>query len=307
MATTLIMRAKAFVRQVQTFLRWAVQDLPQAPGFAIYARRMDRMNGKGFVKTRAAEAAGAVPPHYENFYPRAIPKTIWIYWAQGEEDAPHVVQRCLESWRARNPGWELRVLDEESANALIDLSDVPEGLPRRFRANMLRLRLLKNFGGVWTDATTFCHRPFEDWLPMQAASGFFSFSDPGADRWLGNWFIASEQDGDLITVWEAAYTAYLTRQTRTPKTYFMLTYSFQWAVLRNPELKAAWARVARLPSTPTFFLMSAIRGHMPMEEVKKAVALGLPISKLSWKVDVSPEDIDIILADMAGPGSDLRA
>jgi len=109
---------------------------------------------------------------------RSIPKTIWIYWAQGEAEAPHVVQRCLESWYTRNPGWELRVLDEESANALIDLSDVPEGLPRRFKADVLRLRLLKEFGGVWTDATTFCHRPFEDWLPMQAASGFFAFSDP---------------------------------------------------------------------------------------------------------------------------------
>ncbi len=297
---------KTRLRAVQKFGRWLVEDFPKSPGLEIYARYQDKRNQRGFAQVKAAESAGYAP-HFEPFYPRPIPKIIWIYWAQGEEGAPHVVRRCLESWRARNPGWELRVLDAEAADALIDLSDVPDGLPRRFRANMLRLRLLKKFGGVWTDATTFCHRPFDDWLPMQAAQGFFSLSDPGADRWLANWFIASEPEGALITAWEEAYSAYLTRQTRQPEKYFMLTYTFQWAVLRDQALRAHWARVARLPSTPTFFLMSALQGHMPMEQVRRAVATGLPVSKLSWKVDISPEDIDVILAEMAGPGSDLRA
>ena len=284
---------KRALRDMQRFGRWLWRDVPKHPSLEFYARGQDQLNRAEFARIRAGEAEGRAV-HLEPFHPaREIPKIIWIYWAQGEADAPHVVKRCLESWRRCNPDWDLRVLDQDSADALVDLSDVPEGLPRRFRANMLRLRLLKAHGGVWTDATTFCHRPFDAWLPLQAASsGFFVFGDPGPDRWFANWFIASEANGTLISAWEASYTRYLTRCDRQPEKYFMLTYAFQWCVRRDPALMAAWQRVARLPSSPTFLLMSALKGQVPMDDMQKVVSLGLPISKLSWKSDIPPADID---------------
>jgi O-antigen/teichoic acid export membrane protein len=277
-------------------LRWLTTDFPKAPGFAIYARHLGEQNKRTFRQVRTAVERNAAPSWYEEgHYGKQIPKIIWLYWAQGEYDAPFVVRRCFESWRSLNPGWEVRVLDEETANTLVDLSDVSAGLPRRFRANVLRLRLLKKKGGVWTDATTLCHRPLDDWLPLAAASGFFAFSNPGIGRWIDNWFIASEPDGALISAWEPAYSTYLMQKTEEPDYYFMQIYCFQWAVKQARNLQQSWAQVVRIPAQPTFLLMSALRGQVPVQEVKNALASGLPLSKLSWKVDVSPEDVALWL------------
>ncbi len=51
-----------------------------------------------------------------------VPRTIWILWLQGRENAPELVKRCLRSWEYHNPGWTIRVLDAETLPAYIDLS-----------------------------------------------------------------------------------------------------------------------------------------------------------------------------------------
>jgi mannosyltransferase OCH1-like enzyme len=49
-------------------------------------------------------------------------------------------------------------------------------------AALARLCLLRTHGGVWVDATVFCRRPLDEWLPEHAASGFFAFANP---VWIG--------------------------------------------------------------------------------------------------------------------------
>ena len=79
----------------------------------------------------------------------------------------------------------------------------------------------------------------------------------------------------------------------------MLTYTFQHAVRRDPALQAMWDRVARLPSTPAFLAMEAIKGQLPLEVAQKAVACGVPVSKLSWKGKRDPSEIDGILSSLS--------
>ena len=59
------------------------------------------------------------------------------------------------------------------------------------RANVLRMELLARHGGVWVDATCFCVRPLDEWLPAQMSSGFFAFARPARSRLLANWFLAA--------------------------------------------------------------------------------------------------------------------
>ena len=35
-----------------------------------------------------------------------FPKTLWMLWLQGRENAPEV-QRCLRSWEHHNQGWTI--------------------------------------------------------------------------------------------------------------------------------------------------------------------------------------------------------
>lgn len=277
------------------FGRWLWEDWSRNPRFAQYSRRQNHMN-QSFTNDRR-------DPHQDReeqlLQARIIPKIIWIYWAQGEADAPHLVCRCMESWRSQNPAWDVRILDADAAGELVDLSDVPEFLPRRFRANVLRLRLLAKFGGVWTDATTYCHRPLDDWLPLPAVSGFFVFSDPGPDRWFDNWFIAAAPEHPLAVGWEAAYTDYITGVKRQPNAYFMMIYALQWHILNDPAARTAWAHCGRLPAEPTFYLGMGLSGQIPLSAAREQVALGLPLSKLTWKVDIDSAQIDAVLDELS--------
>ena len=48
-------------------------------------------------------------------------------------------------------------------------------IPPAAESDILRLYLLKKYGGVWVDATNLCRRPLDAWLPSAACEGFFAF------------------------------------------------------------------------------------------------------------------------------------
>jgi len=279
------------VRQGLGTALWALRDLPGAPTFEIFARRLDRMNRAHVAEIRSRGGEPMTPRA-----PDTIPKIVWIYWAQGLDEAPPVVQRCIASWRAANPDWDLQVLDRDAAGALVDLSDLPAALPRRHEADFLRLRLLERFGGIWADATVFCHRPLQDWLPLLAGSGFFVFRDPGPDRWLSTWFIAAAPGHPLIAAWVRQYGEYLIARRRPPGPYFMVMYAFQFAVSRSPELMREWRCCSGLWAVPSFRLMAALDGQVGAEEAAvESLRRGLPVSKLNWKKPFDQVRFDTIL------------
>jgi hypothetical protein len=136
-----------------------------------------------------------------NSDPARLPRNLWMYWHQGLEAAPFVVRRCIESWIALNPGWNVVVLDSGSVGDYIEVELSPkkrEKLSVNHLSNLIRLALLDKYGGVWTDATTFCVRPLDEWIDALVPSGFFVFSNPGEDRLISNWFIAAKAGNPIL-------------------------------------------------------------------------------------------------------------
>jgi len=130
-----------------------------------------------------------------------IPKIIWILWLQGFEDAPDVVKRCLASWKKHNPTWKINLLDETNIKQFIDVHAIIgrnyKEISKQALSDVIRINLLSKFGGVWTDATCFCCKPLDEWLGSYIAPGFFAFRDPGNDRPISSWFLASGADSKL--------------------------------------------------------------------------------------------------------------
>lgn len=273
---------------------WSVLDLPKQPGLEIYSL-LPASRTRGVFKEVRREAAIGSDVRLQPFYPKSIPKIVWMFWAQGEEAAPFVVRRCIDSWRSCNPDWEVRVLDEND-EAFQKLPPLPDGLPYRCRADLFRLALLKEHGGVWIDATVFCHRPLDAWLPLHASSGFFVFGRTLPNRWLDTWFIASEPGGKLIGAWHDVYARYITRAKFGGDVYFMVMYAFEWAVRRDKAAREAWRRCATLPAQPTFVLLSVLKGQTEMSVMADLIGKGLPLSKLSWKAGLSEQKFDEVIA-----------
>lgn len=275
----------ARLRRARVYARWLWHEVPRNPGYELYARREGTRNYSAFMAARNA-GPDTIQARMAPFGASAIPRIIWIYWRQSEAQAPFLVQRCIESWRQRNPGWDVRVLDEELAKTHVDLADIPQVLPTRFFANLLRIRLLTRYGGVWTDATVYCHRPLDDWAPLASITGFFAFRYPSPGSWFDTWFLIAERDHLLLREWEAAYTRYIRQLTHKPDMYFVFSYVFQWQLKRNPEAMAAWLRAGSLPAQPAFFMMEVLKDRLDVARLHAVLAQGFPVSKLNWRAEI---------------------
>lgn len=282
---------KAFIHRFIRSIKWSLLFFPKNPRLELYIRRMDKIN-RAFYARVLADKEKSVDTYLEKYKHQPLPKFIWTYWAQGADSAPYVVMKCFESWRDQNENWKFNVLDETNIAQFVDMSDLPRWLPFRYRANILRLRLLKQYGGVWVDSTTFCHRPLDEWLQLMCSTGFFVFSNPSEDRFVENWFIASTKGHLLVDSWEREYARYIRRLPYPHEAYFVAFYTFQWAILNDKVLGEAYRRCAALPAAQTFFLMSYFDGRTDFCDVKALVDAGLPVSKLNWRLKMSDQEID---------------
>lgn len=140
-----------------------------------------------------------------------IPRKLWLYWHQGWDAAPDVVRRCAATWRERNPTWRIHMLDAGSVAEKVEIPRVVERLqpPLVARSDVIRVHLLRKYGGVWADATVWCARPLDEWVDsVTEGSGFFAYDKPGPRRpvrtWprpISTWFLAAGEGSRIIVLW----------------------------------------------------------------------------------------------------------
>ena len=123
-------------------------------------------------------------------------RIIWQYWAQGYNDVPPVVRECLESVEKYAGDYTLVRLTDENLQDYLDFPDFVQKkrqsvYSRAFFSDLLRLMLLKTYGGIWMDATIMLSGP----IPEEYVSKdlFFFRRDP---------------DEPNITYWRNTYAYY---------------------------------------------------------------------------------------------------
>lgn len=183
--------------------------------------------------------------HRENYnygveqLPKVLPKILWLYWHDGIANASPVIQSAVQSWLTLNPGWDVRILDDSSLDRYVTVHE--PSAPRRiqWRADLIRLLLLQRYGGVWADASSFCIKPLDHWLPFLMQSGIFVFPDTYPARLMSNWFIAAAPENPLIVAWSEAMQAeyYSNKPIRD---YYWVMHLFEFLVLRHSELRKIW-------------------------------------------------------------------
>ena len=102
---------------------------------------------------------------------------IYILWFQGLSQAPEIVQWCVHSWKKYNPDWTIIVLDYDNLHKYVDLRKVmyDKDIELCHLADIVRMILLRDHGGLWVDATSFCNKPLKDWFLPYMVEGFFAF------------------------------------------------------------------------------------------------------------------------------------
>jgi hypothetical protein len=239
-----------------------------------------------------------------------VPKRLWALWLQGWDDAPEIVRACRASWSLQNPYWTTMFLTRES---LYDFVTDPDriralearGIPPAAFSDVVRNALLARHGGVWVDATTYCLRPLDGWIGYAAASGFFAFSQPGADRMISSWFLASEPECHIPRVWLKRSHEYWEDRTK-PDHYYWLHRLFADLYRGDGMFRAIWDETPRLSADgPHSFLPYRTSLLGPVSDFHRLVVdtIQTPMLKLSHKIDHSrgrPGTVYRWLCDRAG-------
>jgi len=165
----------------------------------------------------------------ENFEGSYIPKIIWSYWDNPE--VPEFVAKCRKNWKKFAPNYEIRYLNKNNINDYItNMPENWENLPAYRQADVLRLKLLEKYGGIWMDASILL---LEN--PDKFVGGDLTlFTTPGTNNdnpVYENWFIASTKNNELIKKWIVE----VEKAIKDPKTYLASSSEYNKKLVNNPE------------------------------------------------------------------------
>lgn len=257
-------------------------------------------------------------------------RTIWTLWCQGFDHAPPLVRACLGSWQQFNPDWRICALDRDTLRDWINLQDVVDltrsDLTVQKISDIARLCLLRQYGGVWADATVFCLRPLDSWVTEYYSTGFCAFRNPGPDRLMSSWFIATEKDNPILTALQEAFVEFMnsrifsnqntelgllaiqklepilkknvrrTIRWLNPRLqervqaypYFIFHYAFNKIILTNPKLRLLWEQALPLDARPSHSLQTYSRDeHGLARALSEIDRSDWMLQKLDWRADLT--------------------
>ena len=181
------------------------------------------------------------------------PQTMRIFsiWLQGESNAPQLVKSCWNSMR-HYAGLELVLLDQESLKEWITLPDYimdrwnsGKMRPAHF-ADICRVELLWNYGGIWMDATDYMTHPLPDFIIKQPFFMYISGDDEnGSYPYVQNCFIRSEAHNLLLGAWRNCIFEYWRRET-TALDYFIHQQLFYHVIKNNRLAKEMFDRMPHI-------------------------------------------------------------
>lgn len=220
-----------------------------------------------------------------------LPRIIWIYWHQGSENAPPLIQKCIHSWQHFHGNYSIRVLDNNSVKEYLQLETL---IPKVRRMKMsiaamsdvIRIHLLNNYGGIWVDATLMCLKPIDDWIgPFLSSSGFFAFDRPGSDRLVSSWFLTSQAQTHISQQWSQAVIKYWV-QWKFRRRYYWFHYLFNSLYKSDAAFKDEWdATIKYSADGPHFFVPFRDRffDESSEENIRRFESKDLPVVKLTYK------------------------
>lgn len=255
-------------------------------------------------------------------------KIIWTFWDKGENQGPALVKACIKSWRLLNPEWRVVCLNSENIASIINLSEIVcshyHYIPVQALSDIIRINLLSHYGGVWVDATCACKTPLDAWLLNLMEANFFAFFKPGPDRELSSWFLASNENSQIINIWcnfvnkvwsrktnievnEFGYDqkprinsagdfpwlhdSYWLKPNRLP--YFWFHYTFSYLLMTNCYVKRSWEAVPKISADIPHFFAKGGYSNKSLQQMNLEWNNGIsPLYKMSNRHTVKESDLE---------------
>lgn len=128
-----------------------------------------------------------------------VPKIIWAYW--DSDEIPEIVKLSIKSWRKRSPQYKINFTNQKNIGTLISLPENWKTLPAYRQSDIIRLRLLEKYGGVWIDASTILLEDVDKFISKDNLTLFITPSSSLENPVFENWFISAPPNNKIIGMW----------------------------------------------------------------------------------------------------------
>ena len=137
---------------------------------------------------------------------KAIPKIIWAFW--DSKEMPELVKICINNWKELHPDFEINILNNETIHTFLPNFPKLKDFNPVFKSDLLRLSLLKEYGGIYLDASVFLNQRLDQYISFYIENNldllvFSSEGHPNEKKYpiTENWFIISEKNNLFIEKW----------------------------------------------------------------------------------------------------------
>ena len=217
-------------------------------------------------------------------------KNIWVFWAQGEENAPDIVKLCLRSIRKHAGDATVHVLTKETVRDYIEIPDYmwkqyEQGhMTLAFLTDYMRISLLQKYGGLWLDATILVTKDIPDYVFQNS---FFSLHTPYEktifvnDNKVHCYVMGGRKGFSLFEyIKDSVETYWKTHDYMVD--YYLIDYTIMFGYKTNPEIRKVIDSLEYTPSS-LYQIIDEINDPLDEERLLKVEEENI-FSKLNWRI-----------------------
>jgi len=133
-----------------------------------------------------------------------VPKVIWMYW--DDLTPPDFILAFYAKMKQMNPDHQIRLLNRESVKTFLPwLRFDYAQIGMSHKGDVIRLALLKEYGGIWVDSSTLVYQDFS-WVHQRSGYDVVGYYSDGTtvDKdfpVVEAWFLASPPGNAFIARW----------------------------------------------------------------------------------------------------------
>ena len=216
-------------------------------------------------------------------------KHIWTLWWQGVEQAPEIVKVCLKSQQddMASDGFQYTIITKDNWKQYIKL---PKHITEKVEngqitlthfSDIIRAELIRQYGGVWIDATVFCNKRI-DLEPVSQIYTAKCSPTPKSltrGRWTG--FLIGDKKGSILfSFMSEAFDQYW-KKYDSLVAYLLIDYIIAIAYKHFPEIKAEYDQIP-VNQTGLWYMLRKMNAPYNADEWTGAVQ-NADFWKLSYK------------------------
>lgn len=232
----------------------------------------------------------------KNTYPkeRENSEYVWILWFQGIENAPDLVKKCYESVKKYLPNRNIIIINEKNYK---DYIEIPEYIEQKRKkglitmahfSDIIRVKLLNKYGGLWIDATVYLTNAPDNVLFENKLFVYKEVSLNPIDKLpisASSWLIYSCRNNNILNLTEKLLLEYWKREHMLLN-YYLFHLFFTMATIQYSD---EWNEIPTIPNVNPHILQFELNNDFDKEKWRVICKMS-NIHKLNYRIENSNDN-----------------